>query len=167
MLSLGEAKEVSPFEKADVHFPSRRRPASARPAVPTFLRSLLLSQLRTARLLVLRPVQPLVLRAAVHHGATAGAVSELFDRLLRLGAGGEGAVAQPVLGDVLALPGFKLGNTLLVVCNSSLQHTTRLQHVAYRVRTPFAENGSAKVGLVVLRGQVFFDQRINTVFDRA
>ena len=66
--------------------PSSCRRRRRRPRLfVSLLRRQPLRLLRTARLLVLHPVQPLVLRAAVHHGATAGAVGELFDRLLRLG----------------------------------------------------------------------------------
>ena len=71
---------------ARVRLPSRRRPPRARRVVSSFLRSQQLSLLRSARLFVHRPVQRLVLRATVHHGATDGAVCKLFDRLLRLGA---------------------------------------------------------------------------------
>ena len=75
---------------------------------------------------------------------------ELFDRLLRFGTGGEGALAQPVLGNVGALPGFKVGIGLLDVGNHTLLHTTHSEHAAHRIRSPLAKHGGAKGGLEVL-----------------
>ena len=157
--SMEERKDATCSPDTRVRLPSRCRPPRARLVISTFLRSQQLSLLLSARLFVLRPVQPLVLRAAVHHGATARAVSELFDRLLRLGAGGEGAVAQPVLGDVGTLPRLEFGAVLLRCCYSSLQRTTRSQHAAHRLGSPFSEHGGTKGGLEILWGQIFCHER--------
>ena len=155
---------VKPVPLIRIRLSSRSRtPRRPRRVSPTILRSQPRRLLLTARLLVLRSVQPLVLRATVHYRATAGAVSELFDRRLRLRTGGEGAVAQPVLGDVGAHPGSEVGIVMLVSCcstrrDSGLQHTTRLEHAAHRIRPPLAKHGSAKGGLENLWGHVHFHE---------
>ena len=90
-------------------------------------------------------------QAAVHHGATAEAMSKLFDRLLRLGTGGEGAVPKPVLRDVGALSRLKLGIGLISTCNPGLQHTTRSQHAGHRLLSPFAKHGCTEGWIIIAR----------------
>ena len=124
--------------------PSRRR----RPRTRIFVSICLSCQPRrlflATRLFVCSPIQRLMFHAAVHHGATARASRILLDRPLRLGAGGEGAVAQPVLRDVGALPGFKVGNGLLrcgdPVCSAPRARSTLLTACDLHLRSTAAQN---------------------------
>ena len=72
-----------------------------------------------------------MLRAAVPHGATAGALLELADSALHLVAGRPRALSQPNLLDVGALAGFKRSNILLVCCHAGVERATCTQHVGH------------------------------------
>ena len=102
-----------------------------------------------ARLPVLSPAQHVVLRAAVPHGATAGALLELADGALHLVAGRPRALSQPDFLDVGASPGCKLVSALLGKSVSSLQSSARLEHVDDRWAPPFAKQGVPERGVYV------------------
>ena len=82
-----------------------------------------------AILFVWPPVEHLMLRAAVPHGTTAGALLELADGALHLVAGRPRALSQPDLLDVGTLAGSELSKMLFDRCHAGLQRATSAQHV--------------------------------------
>ena len=72
-----------------------------------------------------------MLRAAVPHGATAGALLELADGALILVARRPRTLPQPDLLNIGTLTGIELSVSLLDSCRASLQHATCAQHVGH------------------------------------